>query len=278
METKAIKMGKITKTALSKKLGISRQSLYYQPKRDRIDSDLRMQIESVLGKNPDYGHKRIATALKLNKKRVLRVMKKFKIKPYRKRARKPFKKDDQNRTPENGINIYRLLCPIRPNIVWVSDFTYLKYNGRFIYAATVMDMFTREIIGAGVSRFHNVNLVLEAFIDAELKTGIRPLFLHSDQGSEYTSKEYKEYIKNKKIIISFSDKGSPWQNGYQESFYQGFKLYLGVINRFETLGEVIEGIYQAFYYYNNDRIHTAFNMSPVAFKKLYLRKSLRQFV
>lgn len=232
----------------------------------------------MLSKNPDYGHKRIAIALKLNRKKILRVMKKFTIKPYRKRARSPRKKDDEGKAPENEINIYKLLCPIRPNVVWVSDFTYIKYKGRFLYTATVMDMFTREIIGIAIARFHDKNLVLEAFMNAAEKTQQNPLFLHSDQGSEYTSQEYKSYIKEKQITISFSDKGSPWQNGYQESFYQGFKLYLGIVDRFETLGELIEAIYQAFYYYNNERIHSAFKMSPVAFKQLYLQNNHRLLV
>lgn len=278
MELTAIKAGKITKTALAKKLGISRQSLYYQPKRNALDEDLRQQIESVMSKNPDYGHKRIAIALKLNKKRILRVMKKYTIKPYRKRSRKLRKKDDEGNAPENEINVYKVLCPIRPNAVWVSDFTYLKFKGRFLYVATVMDIFTREIIGIAISRFHNKNLVLEAFINAREKTDAYPQYLHSDQGSEYTSAEYKTYITEKQITISFANKGSPWQNGYQESFYQGFKLYLGVVERFESLGELIEAIYHAFYYYNNERIHTKLKMSPVAFRRLCQEKSPKPVV
>src|SRR5438874_2557114 len=110
-------------------------------------------------------------------------MKKFNIKPYRKRG-SPGKKDDEGKEPENEINIYKFLCPIRPNVVWASDFTYIKYKGRFMYTATVMDMFTREIIGIAISRFHDKNLVLEAFMNAGIKAGQYPLYLHSDQGSE----------------------------------------------------------------------------------------------
>lgn len=265
-------MEKPTKKALAKRLGISRSMLYYQHKRPAFDEELKRQIESVLGKHHDYGHKRIAMELKLNKKRILRVMKKFGIKPYRKQARKHRKKDDEGKaTLENEINIYKLLCPICPNVVWVSDFTYIKYKGRFIYVATIMDMFTREIIGVAISRFHNTNLVMEAFMDAEKKTGTHPVYLHSDQGSEYTSDEYKTHAKGKGIIFSFADKGSPWQNGFQESYYQGFKRNLGDVNRFETLGELIEAIYQTIYYYNNERIHTKLKTNPVAFKTSFLK-------
>jgi putative transposase len=281
MHVSAVKEKKITKTQIAKKLGVSRQSLYYQKKRPLIDEEVRRQIEAVLAENKAYGHKRIAPELKLNKKRILRVMKKFNIKPYRRSVRRPFKKEDQGKVAEEDcVNVYKLLCPIAPNIVWVSDFTYIKFEGRFIYLATIMDMYTREIIGVAISRFHNQNLVMEAFMDAEKKTGARhlgedsplvghPHYLHSDQGSEYTSDDYKTYVSSKQITISFADKASPWQNGFQESFYGKFKVDLGHMEQFKSIGELIEGIYQTIYYYNNLRRHTSLNMSPIQFSLLY---------
>lgn len=274
MKTNAVLTKKITKSEIAKKLGISRQSLYYQKKRPLIDEEIRRQIEAVLAEHKAYGHKRIAPELKLNKKRILRVMKKFNIKPYRRNPKKPNKKEDVGKAAETDtINVYKLLCPIAPNIVWASDFTYIKFDGRFIYLATIMDMYTREIIGMAISRFHNQNLVMEAFMDAERKTRAHPLYLHSDQGAEYTSDDYKTYIKSKKVILSFADKASPWQNGFQESFYGRFKVDLGHMEQFETLGELIEAIYQTMYYYNNKRRHTSLNMNPVQFRKnYYIRK------
>ncbi len=265
-------MDKATKTALAKRLGISRGMLYYRHKRPEVDEEVKRQIESVWGKHPAYGHKRLAPELKLNKKRILRVMKKFWMKPYRRRARQPRKKNDEGKEAQTtGVNVYTLLCPIFPYIVWVSDFTYIKYRGRFIYMATIMDMYTREIVGVAVSRFHNTNLVLEAFMDAQKNTGNHPLYQHSDQGSEYTSEEYTTYVTSKEIILSFSEKGSPWQNGFQESFYGKFKVDLGEVNRFETIGELIEAIHRTIYYYNNYRRHTSLNMSPIAFRRSVLK-------
>ncbi len=273
MQTNAVKTKKITKTEVANKLNISRGMLYYQHKRPVIDEEIKRQIEAVLAEHKAYGHKRIAPELKLNKKRILRVMKKFNIKPYRRRTKKPYKKEDLGKLAEiDTTNIYKLLCPIVPNIVWVSDFTYVKFQDRFIYVATIMDMYTREIIGIAVSRFHNQNLVMEAFMDAEKKTKTHPIYLHSDQGSEYTSEIYKTYVKGKQIIISFSDKASPWQNGFQESFYGKFKVDLGHMEQFETIGELIEGIYQTIYYYNNKRRHTSLNTNPVQFRLNYYIK------
>lgn len=279
MQTNAVREKKITKTDVAKKLGISRGMLYYQHKQQLIDEEVKHQIEAVLAEHKAYGHKRIAPELKLNKKRVLRVMKKFNIKPYRMRPRKPNKQEDEGKaTEKDAVNIYKLLCPIAPNIVWVSDFTYIKFMGRFIYLATIMDMYTREIIGVAISRFHNQNLVMEAFMDAEKKTKTYPAYLHSDQGSEYTSDDYKSYVKNKEITISFADKASPWQNGFQESFYGKFKVDLGHMEQFKTIGELIEAIYQTMYYYNNKRRHTTLHMSPVQFRLLYQEKSFGAFV
>ncbi len=273
MQTNAVKTKKITKAVIANKLGISRGMLYYQHKRPVIDEEVKHQIEAVLIEHKAYGHKRIAPELKMNKKRILRVMKKFGIKPHRRIARKPRKKEDEGKAPDEELNIYKLLCPICPNVVWVSDFTYIKFQGKFIYVATIMDMYTREIIGIAISRFHNQNLVMEAFMDAEKKTGKHPVYLHSDQGSEYTSEAYKVYVKSKEIIISFADKASPWQNGFQESFYGKFKVDLGYMEQFKSLGELIEGIYQTIYYYNNKRRHTSLNMSPVQFRlNYYVRK------
>lgn len=103
MQTDAVKTKKITKTEVARKLGISRGMLYYQHKRPLIDEEVRHQIEAVLLEHKAYGHKRIAPELKLNKKRILRVMKKFNIKPYRMIAKKPDKKEDtssrNDRTP-----------------------------------------------------------------------------------------------------------------------------------------------------------------------------------
>lgn len=258
-----------SKTELAKKLGIARSSLYYRGKLDAVDEELRKQILVILGIHPAYGHKRIAYEFPLSKKRVLRVMKKFNIKPYRRRPEKPRKKGDEGRETATWKNEIINLCPIRPNIVWASDFTYIKFQGRFIYLATIIDVFTREIIGWHISVRHDTKLVLRAIRHATARTGAAPIYLHSDQGSEYDSKAYEEYALEKGMLISMSRKSSPWENAFQESFYSQFKVELGQVSRFEAVEELIEEIYQTIYYYNNSRMHTSLKMSPVIFKKHY---------
>lgn len=73
------------------------------------------------------------------------------------------------------------------------------------------------------------------------------------------------YLEQRAVQISVSDVASPWQNGYIESFYGRLKQELGNLDRFETLGEMIEAIYWHIHYYNQHRIHTALKMTPVAY-------------
>lgn len=259
-----------SKTVLAKKLGVSRSSLYYISKQDEYDEQLRKQIVVVLGIHPSYGHKRIALEFPINKKRVLRVMKKFSIKPYRRRAKKPRKKADEGKEETQWQNEIVGMCPIRPNVIWASDFTYIKFLGAFIYLATIIDVYTREIIGWNISIRHDTELVLGAFQHAIERAGAVPIWLHSDQGSEYDAKRYEEYVSGEGIIISMSAKASPWENSFQESFYSQFKVDLGVVNRFATVEELIETIYQTIFYYNNQRIHTSLKTTPVKFKQQYV--------
>src|ERR1039457_5554621 len=214
---------KAYKTQLAKDAGISRSTLYYKVKRDGFDEETRRQIEIVLGINPSYGHKRIALEFKLNKKRIRRVMKKFGIKPYRQQPKFPKKPEDYGKPKTKWKNEIIGICPIRPNVVWASDFTYIKFQGYFIYLATIIDVYTREIVGWNISNFHDTNLILGALKHAIKRTGKTPIYLHSDQGSEYDSNRYEKFAINHKIIISMSAKSSPWENGFQESFYSQFK-------------------------------------------------------
>lgn len=260
-----LKGTKLTKAKLANDLGVSLSSLYYKHKRPQIDLEVKSQIEAVLTGNPSYGHKRIALALKLNKKRILRVMKKFNLKPYKRRSKKLVKKDDLNKLATKHQNLIKFFCPIRPNVVWVSDFTYIKYQNKFIYLATVMDLYTREIIGVNISRFHNKELILGALQNALINHS-PCIYLHSDQGSEYDSDAYEAFCKSLGIQISMSKKGSPWENGFQESFYSQFKLDLGDIDQFSSIPELVEGIYTTLWYYNNKRIHTSLKMSPKDFR------------
>lgn len=254
------------KSQLARHLGVSRSIFYSKNKQAKKDWELKCEIEKVLRRFPSYGHKRLADHLKVNKKRTLRVMKLFGIKPYRRKTKKWRK--SKAKTGSRFPNLLITNFPSYPNHIWASDFTHITFKGKWIYLATVIDIYTRQIVGFSIMLNHSNQLVINALLNAINKHPIAEI-IHSDQGSEYTSKDYVNLCANLKIRQSMSNPGCPWENGYQESFYSGFKIDLGDPNRFETLGELVYEIYKTIYIYNNERIHSKLRMSPVQFRRQY---------
>lgn len=158
------------------------------------------------------------------------------------------------------------------NQLWCSDTSRFIFHGQKWYIVTIIDIFTRQVLGFAIGRHHDSALVLEAIEMAILTSKTAPTIFHSDQGTEFMAQACTDFLESLGTRISASDKASPWQNGYQESFFGKFKDDVGDINRFETPGELIEALYHAVHYYNFKRIHTALKMPPAVYAKL-LKKS-----
>ncbi len=191
-------------------------------------------------------------------------MKLFGIKPYRRTTPKVYRKPKDSVFP----NLLLTEIPQGPGDIYASDFTYIKYRGKWLYVATILDIYTREIVGVNMLNTHATQLVINA-LSAAILHRAPPRIIHSDQGSEYTSINYTNLVQSLRIQQSMSAPGCPWENGYQESFYKGFKLDLGDPNRFDTLGELVAGIYQTIGYYNQKRIHSALKLPPAVFAQKY---------
>lgn len=192
-------------------------------------------------------------------------MKLFGMKAYRRRGKRPRK------TGLASILYPNLLegnFPKRLNDIWVADFTYIPYQGKFLYLSTVMDLFAREIVGWAVMNTHSVPLVLQALFSAA-EHHPRPNIFHSDNGREYGSRIFTGALLGFGIRISRSKKSSPWENGYQESFYSQFKVDLGDPERFKSLGELVYEIHRLVWDYNHRRIHSALKMPPALFSNRY---------
>ena len=157
------------------------------------------------------------------------------------------------------------------NQLWCSDTSYFLFHGNKWYIVTIIDIFTRQLIGVAIGRHHDGELVLKAIQMAIITTHTVPSIFHSDQGTEFMADLCTSYLESLGTRISASDKASPWQNGYQESFFGKFKQEFGDIDRFETPGELIEAIYHYIHYYNTERIHTKLKMPPAVYAKQFLK-------
>jgi len=154
--------------------------------------------------------------------------------------------------------------PMRENHVWAADFTELVHRGKKLYVATVIDLFTRQVMGLAISRRKGAPLTIQALSNA-LLANPPPEIFHSDNGREYEAKAFVAILEEYGMKISRSRPGAPWENGYQESFYDKFKVDLGDPNRFKMYGELVAEIYGTVWTYNHTRIHSALHMAPAVF-------------
>ncbi len=158
---------------------------------------------------------------------------------------------------------------------WVQDFTYLKFQNAWYYLAVVLDVTTRQILGWRLGASHTSELTYAAMLDA-LSKHEPPAILHSDQGSEYLSYKHRDLCDQLGTELSCSAAGKPWQNGFMERWFGGFKLELGSLTGFMDLSKLHEGIALQVHYYNHKRIHTALKMSPAAYAARLMRLAPRR--
>jgi putative transposase len=162
-----------------------------------------------------------------------------------------------------------------PNKVWVTDITYIPCREGKLYLATILDLCTREVIGWSLKSHMANELVLEALTSAyEAKQPGKGLIHHSDRGSQYTSKEYRERLESFQMVASMSRTGNCYDNACAESFFSILKKELIHGQRFKTKKQAYNEIYQYIeFFYNRKRIHGSIGyMSPVQYAKQFANK------
>jgi transposase InsO family protein len=236
------------------------------------------ELRAVGVGNEYYGVVRFAIALNWseNKARRIRTLAGFVAAKRSKKSSSPTTVAAEVTAPVNALKPYAdYKDPERPQDgqvyvrmteagAWVQDFTHIWFQGMWVYVATVLELKTRRIVGWSMSLRHDKGLVHSAILDALSKYN-PPSILHSDQGSEYLSYLLQDLCLKMEITLSCSDRGSPWQNGFQERFYGTLKDELGPTKRFSNIAELHEALALTIYYYNHKRIHTALRMSPAAY-------------
>lgn len=161
-----------------------------------------------------------------------------------------------------------------PNLVWASDFTYVKVNGRHCYLCVVIDLFSRKVIGWQVSSNHNSDLIINAFKKAYIARGYpQNILFHSDRGSEYTGRRFRRVMDECNVLQSFSKKGYPYDNACCESFFKQMKREELNRRTFATLDEFRLSSFKYIERYNNKRPHASLNnLTPSEVEENFFKK------
>lgn len=160
----------------------------------------------------------------------------------------------------------------RPNEKWVTDITYIRVNGKWLYLAAVMDLFSKIIVGWSLANHMMDSLIKDAFEMAVSRRKISDnLVVHSDQGIQYRSNEYQEQLLSRGCQLSMSRKGNCWDNAAMESFFSRLKVELVYAEKFKNFDQAKLMIFEYIeVFYNRIRRHSANNyLSPMEFEQKY---------
>ncbi len=232
-------------------LSINRSVFYYQPTGENKENLLIMNLlDRHILEEPTAGVLTMQSMLlekgiKASYERVRRLMRKVNIYPIYP------KKHLSLLGSKEFIYPYLLknLKITKPNQVWQIDITYIPMNKGFMYLIAIIDVYSRMIVGWGLSNTLSnrpVMLIIKQAINDYGKPGI----LNSDQGSQFTSKEYVSYLKEQGIKISMDSKGRALDNIYIERFWRTIKQQYIYLNPARDGISLYQGIEQWIYKYN----------------------------
>ena len=218
-------------------LDVSRSGYYAslkrpEPTRRRRDAQLMARITAIhKSSRRTYGSPRIHAELaaeghRVGRKRVARLMQQQGIKVRRKR-RFCATTDSRHTLPIAPNVLARDFEVDAPNVVWVTDITYISTREGWLYLAAILDLFSRRVVGWATSDRIDRKLTLDA-LDSALRSRrpVAGLLHHSDRGSQYASDEYRHALAHRDIGRSMSRKGDCWDNAVAESFFATLKTEL----------------------------------------------------
>lgn len=243
-------------------------------KRAAENEALLQEIEQIQTETKGrYGAPRVTAALRkrghgVSRGRVARLMKANNIKA---RVRRSFRitTRSNHRLASPNLLARRFNMATDVNQIWTCDITYVSTHEGWLYIAVVIDLFSRKVVGLSMGRDLSKGLVCDALLQAIARRDPQPgLLLHSDRGSQYSSREYRQIIRERGMKQSMSAKGDCYDNAPTESFFKTLKVEEVNTHSFKTRGEAAQTIFQYIeIFYNRQRLHSTLGyLSPEDFE------------
>jgi transposase InsO family protein len=255
-----------------KVLGVSASGFYAwrnrQPsKRSVANQNLLGHIRRIHWNSRNlYGSPRIHAALrtegqKVSRKRVEKLMRQNNLAAMSKRRVRVITTDSKHHLPVAQNILDRNFSALAPNEKWLADITYIPTDEGWLYLATILDLYSRKIVGWAMRDHMRVELTMAALMMAVQRQRPKPgLIHHSDRGSQYAAGDYQQALTDAAMTPSMSRKGNCWDNAPAESFFHTLKTELVHQRHYATKEEAKRDLFQYIEgYYNRHRIHSAIN-------------------
>ncbi len=205
--------------------------------------------------------------------RVAKIMRLNKLKAQIGYKRRYMKGGTTSNVADNILD--RDFNPAQPNKRWVSDITYIRTYEGFLYVATVLDLFSRKIVGWSMDKNIDRHLVIKALLMAVwTRQPTQRVLVHSDQGSQYGSADYLAFMKENDLEPSMSRRGNCHDNAVAESFFATFKKRVTKRKIYTTREDAKRDVFNFIeMFYNPVKRHSHNDgMSPVKFEEDYFSK------
>lgn len=251
-------------------------------KRATENAELLQEIQQIHTQTKArYGAPRMTAALRkrghgVSRGRVARLMKANAIKARVRRSYKVTTRSN-HRLASPNVLMRRFNSATDIDQIWSTDITYVSTHEGWLYVAVVIDLFSRKVVGLAMGRDLSKDLVCAALLQAIMRRDPAPgLLLHSDRGSQYSSKEYREIIQSRGMQQSMSAKGDCYDNAPTESFFKTLKVEEVERCTFKTRAEAARTIFQYIeIFYNRERLHSTLGyLSPEDFETQHATNQL----
>ena len=237
-------------------LSLHRSGLAYVPVGpDAYDLELMRLIDEMYLQWPFYGSRRMTMELRkqgyvVNRKRVQRLMRLMGLEGLAPGPNTSQPREEAEKFPYllRGINISA------PNQVWATDITYIPMKQGFAYLVAIIDWYSRKVLAWRLSNTLDTAFCLEALDEAFERWGI-PRIFNSDQGCQFTSEDFVNRLKNRKIKISHDGKGRCIDNVLVERLWRSLKYEEVYLKVYENVREARDGIGKYIHFFNEVRGH-----------------------
>jgi len=229
------------------------------PRHNKIDHERADAIKVIFSQKKTRGRRQVQMQLErqygihMSLGSVHRYMSILNIKSIRKKKYVPQKKQEQKLAHSFPNVLQQDFCPSSTTEKWLTDITYIPSRNGILYLSCIKDVRDKSIISYHYSDKNNNELVIETLRKSIPSIPAKELILHSDQGSQYVSVDYHEFLRERQITGSMSRKGVPYDNSPMESFFSILKNEELKLHRGKSMNEMKIILDQYIHYYNYER-------------------------